>query len=343
MAPLTKKSITIFYQNFICKIPPKIFLGFAALVILSIGVGLGMFIKSSTHKVPENEVRGKRGFKHISPLLECSTVDESKEAALMQLEEELQEAISQAVASGGADYVSLYFQDLQNGAWFGIAETEIFAPASLVKIPLAMSLLREAAQHPDLLKKTVVAGDYDYEMRQTLLPDKHLMQGQTYTLEQLMEYMIIDSDNQAHNLLMENINQQILRQVYDDIGIDIKAISDTDPLQNFISVKDYALLFNIIFNASYLSDADSERLLMLLTKTKYKQGLVRDLGEVEVAHKFGERSVNTGETQLHDCGIVYIPKHPYLICIMTKGSNLDRQADTIAGLSGKLYQSIKNW
>lgn len=68
-------------------------------------------------------------------------------------------------------------------------------------------------------------------------------------------------------------------------------------------------------------------------------GVPRDL---KVAHKFGERRFDVPGTpptdQLHDCGVVYFPGRPYLLCLMTRGASWDRLADTLRELSGIVYQ-----
>jgi hypothetical protein len=59
-----------------------------------------------------------------------------------------------------------------------------------------------------------------------------------------------------------------------------------------------------------------------------------------VAHKFGERELPNGIKQLHDCGIVYLPKHPYLLCIMTRGTDYDRLSTVISTISKKIYEDL---
>ena len=63
---------------------------------------------------------------------------------------------------------------------------------------------------------------------------------------------------------------------------------------------------------------------------------------IGVVHKFGERSLGpNGETkQLHDCGIVYYPNHPYLLCIMTRGTSFEPLRKTIAGTSQLFYAEL---
>lgn len=64
-----------------------------------------------------------------------------------------------------------------------------------------------------------------------------------------------------------------------------------------------------------------------------------------MAHKFGERGYNDPETgkyirQLHDCGIVYYKKYPYLACIVTKGDDFDENAKIIANTSKIIFEEI---
>ena len=60
---------------------------------------------------------------------------------------------------------------------------------------------------------------------------------------------------------------------------------------------------------------------------------------IPVAHKFGERELPNAD-QLHDCGIVYVPKHPYLLCVMTRGDSLTNLTTVIAGLSEVVYNDV---
>lgn len=90
-----------------------------------------------------------------------------------------------------------------------------------------------------------------------------------------------------------------------------------------LTVKEYASFFRILFNSSYLSADNSERALNLLAHTEYHDALPSPQGVV-VAHKFGEAGTENIERQLHDCGIVYLPDHPYLACIMTRGRDAEK-------------------
>jgi beta-lactamase class A len=114
---------------------------------------------------------------------------------------------------------------------------------------------------------------------------------------------------------------------------------------NSMSVKDYAAFFRIIYNSSYLERNMSEKALSLLSSVDYKEGLIAGVpSNLVVSHKFGERQAidkNGGTTnQLHDCGIVYYPGHPYLLCVMTKGEKFEELSKIIAKISDIVYREI---
>ncbi|MDQ5951658.1 MAG: beta-lactamase class, partial [Patescibacteria group bacterium] len=157
-------------------------------------------------------------------------------------------------------------------------------------------------------------------------PERLIKKGETYTMKQLMERMIIDSDNFAYELIIAEMDQSILIQVYNDLDIDIVKLNAEDPDGNILSVKDYPGFFRVLFNASYLSRKNSEEALEMLSKSAYDQGLVAGTPpDTLVAHKYGERFFSfSGIHQLHDCGVVYNRKSPYLLCIMTKGNDFEQ-------------------
>ena len=62
--------------------------------------------------------------------------------------------------------------------------------------------------------------------------------------------------------------------------------------------------------------------------------------DIVVAHKFGERDLEDNTKQLHDCGVVYYPQNPYLICIMTHGQSYKSLERIIQHISGKVYKEV---
>ena len=153
--------------------------------------------------------------------------------------------------------------------------------------------------------------------------------------------MIIYSDNADYELLLDNIDNTKIFNVYQDLDVDISK-AQNDPNGNIITVEDYASFFRILFNASYLNQSMSEKALKLLSQSQYYDGLVAGIPkEITVAHKFGERQfLPSKEKQLHDCGIVYLPNKPYLLCVMSRGSDFNQAANFIKEVSQTVYNEI---
>jgi len=50
-----------------------------------------------------------------------------------------------------------------------------------------------------------------------------------------------------------------------------------------------------------------------------------------------------GLKQLHDCGIIYHPSKPYILCIMTKGEEIEELASVIADISRLVFKGIDSF
>lgn len=277
------------------------------------------------------------GYEFISPLLECRAPSSKLRSSLV-LENKIKELIEQEIKEGNISQASVYLRDLNNGPWIGVNEKEEFTPASLMKVPLLISYLKKAEVEPELLdKKIKIIMNQDLALSPNITPLRQVVTGEEYSVRELLEYMIKYSDNLATNTLLVNMDEQFFNKVYYDVGLNPL---EQSAFKDFITVRDYAGFFRILYNASYLSRDSSEYALKLLNQTSFKQALVAGLPlEVKIAHKFGERRF-VDMLQLHDCGVVYRPGNPYLICVMTKGLNFNLLQDFIAKLSALSYQEF---
>lgn len=309
---------------------------------LIIGIGIGAFIYWKVYpEISYKETRNAFNYKFINPLLECGTESISQDKNLTTIRKSIENFISQQKKDKKITFASIYYRDLNNGPWFGINEKEFFSPASLIKVPLLITYYKEAETDPSILDKKIINTLTFNSDDQDIQPSQHLELNQEYTVDDLLNRMIIYSDNLAYNLLLDNIDNKKLLNTYQDFDIDISKYKD-DPSGNIITVKDYSSIFRILFNASYLDKKYSEKALNLLSQSEYQDALVKYIPKnVSVAHKFGERYfTETGEKQLHDCGIVYYPKKPYLICIMTRGQNFNDLSNFIAQTSQLIYKQL---
>ncbi|HPT66184.1 MAG TPA: class A beta-lactamase-related serine hydrolase [Candidatus Woesebacteria bacterium] len=315
----------------------------SSLILVSFVGGLifSPYIFTTTNQNIIKEVRNNFNYKYINPLLECETSTISQDKNLASLKKEIQFIINQQISSGNISFASIYYRDLNNGPWLGINEKEYFSPASLIKVPVLMAYLKETEKDHDFLDKKIINNrDFDYS-QQNITPTQTIEKDKEYTIGDLLERMIIYSDNAAYELLLDNIDNTKIFNVYKDLDVDISR-AQKDPNGNIITVKDYASFFRILFNASFLDQDNSEKALNILSKTQYYKGLVAGVPEnITVSHKFGERQyLPSKEKQLHDCGIVYLPNKPYLICVMSRSTDFDNAANFIKQVSKVVYDEI---
>lgn len=281
------------------------------------------------------------GYKYIKPLLECNIAEENQRE-LANFKNKVEENIHTQIEEGDINEAAMYFRDLNNGPWIGMNEQIEFAPASLLKIPLMMSYFKIAEKNPKVLKTVLTTKKLESNYPAGFLPESKITPGALYTVEELIRYMIVYSDNDAAGSLLENqfMNENEFYRVYKDLNIyDHMDINNEDSM----SVQTYASFFRILYNASYLSKDYSEMALKLLTQTQFDQGIEKPIPKsIKVAHKYGLRVLQLNQIQLHDCGIIYYPNHPYLLCVMTRGSDFQRINDAIASISELVYKEIES-
>lgn len=241
----------------------------------------------------------------------------------------------------GVDVISVYFRDLNNGPWFGVDQNEPFAPASLLKLPILMAYYQLAETDPSILTKeyTFHVTSSTQEVIQNVVPAETLQDGKTYQVNDLLRRMIVYSDNSAQDLLLQNIDTSALAKVFNDFGLPLPGGNAST---SEMDVVNYSVFFRVLFNASYLNKEYSEEALELLSQSQFTAGLVAGVPPgITVAHKFGERGIEgSSEFQLHDCGIIYYPGHPYLLCIMSKGTSESDLENTIAEVSQYVYTEV---
>lgn len=286
------------------------------------------------------EVR-ESGHTYIKPLLECDAF-----VMAPKLEALRSEIVTTLKSSGLEEETSLYFRDLNTGMWIGLQEDQKIAPASLSKVLNLMAVYRKSEQDPGFLDEEFLYADQFLYLRNldtTEYQDKLLENGEKYTVRELVERMIKYSDNEASSSLQYILNKKypvFLNSLQDEINVDYSGT---------ISLKDYSNMFRMLYNASYLNRRNSELALDLLTKSEYREGIVAAIpDDISVASKFGFYDPlpdSDDEYRFNQCGIVYHPERPYLLCLSIASKTLpDFQSsiETAESLSSVIFNWVDN-
>jgi len=314
------------------------------LIVFVFGFVMGMIVVGLLFSFNKNEqscgvmrsnVRQNQAL--TNPLLECDSNHLYITKTLAPFKSEINKLILKYTQDPRISHVSYYFREFNNGTWFGINEEEKFNPASLLKIAVMMAVFKQAEYDPKILTETELPYITRELALQNIPVDNDLVSGASYSAERLIEQMIVESDNNALYALEPLVmDKEYEQEIHNLIGLEYTV--DRDSL---ITVAQYSVLFRLLYNASYLNRTYSEKALQFLSRTKFSDGIRAGVGEdVVVAHKYGERGDGYDGFQLHDCGIGYYPNHDYLVCIMTRGTDLDYLKTVISGLAAETHQQV---
>jgi beta-lactamase class A len=107
-----------------------------------------------------------------------------------------------------------------------------------------------------------------------------------------------------------------------------------------MSSRDISVFLKTLYNSTILTPPYSELALKLMSESTFNDGIRQGVPtDVVIAHKFGEAGTPE-DIQLHEAAIVYAPDHPYLISVMTRGTDMTAQKALIAQLSASAYNLL---
>jgi beta-lactamase class A len=218
---------------------------------------------------------------------------------------------------------------------------EVFPTASSIKIAVLVELYRQAQSGKLKLQDIYTVQGSD------LVPDSDIMNGLTpgvtkVTLRDVATMMVAVSDNSATNVLidrvgMENVNAMLQSRGFTHTRLqrkmmDLKAASEGR--ENLASPRELLQLLQDVYQGKVLNKEMTDDFFTMLSthkKSFIPRGLPDDL---KIANKPGEL-----EGVRNDCGIVFVPGHPYGICIMTGYLRRERDGeDAISRISVAAYQ-----
>lgn len=272
--------------------------------------------KKGSH-VTLSSQKSQKGLELISPLLYGKTTEESEEMSTLKVA--IESAIEDDKQRGVLGNASVYLFDFTSGDWIYINPDDMYHPGSLIKVPMLITYLKEAALDPKIMDKRLFFEKMEGIPTQTYTSTS-LRAGQSYSVRDLLHYMIAYSDNNATHLLNQNVDLNSFRATFTDLNM---AEPDVHDRNYEIDAKRFSEFLMVLYHATYLSKESSQYAIELLSRCVFKDGLLAGVpSSTKVAHKFGEwGDRNRNLHELHESGIVYLNNRTYLLTIMTKGNN----------------------
>lgn len=237
--------------------------------------------------------------------------------------------------------LSYYVEDLQTGQAIVWNETQPLPAASVIKLPIAVTLFEQELAGKVRLEDEVVLKATDKADGSGML--KRTASGTRLTVATLLELMLQRSDNTATNILtdllgLEEINAGCRRQglattCMPRYIMDLAARDNR--VENYTSAADMARLLKALYGRRILDEGASARLLDILKGQHVRDRLPRYLPrDVVIAHKTGLM-----KDACHDVGIIYGRNHDYVVAVLTSEFGSFTQAKQAIGQIGRaVYQ-----
>lgn len=283
-------------------------------------------------------------YRFINPILASIESEQISLDELISFKPQIEKYIKDVKKKYPNLYVAYYFRNLNNGLVIGINENDLFSPASLMKVAIMITVLKEAETKPGLLTTRIqyIKDDFDGVDEESGFEKKD---GEWYSVEELIRQMIAYSDNAAALILMEYISMEKIAATENALNLQIASNANINT--NFVAIKRYAAIFRILYNAAYLNKNMSEKALSILSQSVYDKGIRAAVpAQYPLAQKYGSRDMfdktgNRKTLQLHQFGIVYVPEKPYLIGVMTRGATKEVKEKIIYDLAKITHTEVE--
>jgi len=304
------------------------------LFVISIIFNIFLFI-NQYNKQGEKKVSNQTEKYHlIDPqaaiAIDSNIQNQSKIIHYVELKPQIEDEIKKFNAEEKAGF---FLQDIQTGSWLGINERTGYVPASLLKVPIMISILKKVEREEIKLtdKIELIKNDLDKNSGKVYLKGA----GTKITYWELIKEMILSSDNTSKNALKRQLSDSEINAIFTHVGI-----SNPYILQNgqVVTPRGYARILKSLYYSTYLSSDLSEKALDLMTDTEIESLISAGIPyQIQIAHKFSERPDTLG-----DCGIIYHPTNPYFLCVMVKDIELNQARQLITNLSKLTYEFVQS-
>ncbi len=237
--------------------------------------------------------------------------------------------------------------DLTDGRVLLQNPDHVFATASSIKVAILAELYRQQQQSAEGASGKAKLADLYTMDALDLVDSSAIMAGLTpgvtrVTNRDLATFMVAVSDNSATNVLIDRVGMQNVNAMLDSLGLhqtrlerkmmDLKAAQEGR--ENIATPREMMMLFADLYQNKVLNKALTDDFFKQLGTPK-ESDIPRYIPEgVICANKPGQLA-----GVRNDAGIVFVPKRPFVIAVMTAYLQHERDGDdAIAKIAGAAYE-----
>lgn len=241
-------------------------------------------------------------------------------------------SITDRIANVQGDF-GINYINLNNGQRLFCGNCHMFSASGAAKLMVLIQCFKEIEENKIAFEETyrLKKSDYIVDDEPTYGALNYLHEGIELTIEDLCNLMITVSDNMAFNILVDVLGMESINETFEALGYSNMRINrkmfDAQKMEkgidNTISIKEMARIFEKMYKGQIVSETASERMLKLMQKHQRTNIMPYNFPEnKKIAHQTGY-----DETVIIDGGIVF-GRHPFVLTMGAAKMDL-RKAETI--------------
>ena len=251
---------------------------------------------------------------------------------------EIEKIISQVEGS-----VCINFYDLNKNNGFSVNGDKKVLSASMIKLLILAELMKKIFENKFSLSDTIMMANFMKTGGDGVL--KELNAGHHFTLKELATLMIIVSDNQATNILIDFLGMENINQLGKELDLKetflgrkmMDAEARKKGYDNYTCADDISLLLKLIYQEKLINKEASQLMLDILLRQQQGERLQRYLpSDIKIAHKCGDL-----DNLENDGGIIWLGDRAYILVVLTNGMPNLQCKQTIGKISKFVYDKME--
>ena len=239
--------------------------------------------------------------------------------------------------------VCINFYDLNKNNGFSVNGDKKVLSASMIKLLILAELMKKIFENKFSLSDTVMMANFMKIGGDGVL--KELNTGHHFTLKELATLMIIVSDNQATNILIDFLGMENINQLGKELDLKetflgrkmMDAEARKKGYDNYTCADDISLLLKLIYQEKLINKEASQLMLDILLRQQQGERLQRYLpSDIKIAHKCGDL-----DNLENDGGIIWIGDKAYILAVLTNGMPNFQCKQTIGKISKFVYDKME--
>ena len=236
-----------------------------------------------------------------------------------QISSKLLNTINEEIANYGAP-TSFYILSLKDGMTIGYNVDKYFETASSIKAPYSFYIYKEIANGNIDKNKTLTYTKSDYKTGTGIIKNSDI--GTEYTIEQLVNYSLQESDNVAHNMLHKEFGVTGYNEMLKNLGTKYLYLTPNN-IWSYTSCRSSALIWQEIYKFSYESP-EGINFMNILANGKYNY-----FKEI-IPNKLSASKTGFASKDVIETGIVFDKEYPYIaIAIANKGGKIGAYTEVL--------------